>query len=67
MPVSVAVIIVVTATVAIATNPNSLGASRCPRISVPTRYHSFVTPSCKPFHRSARPARFSSLIIARAD
>jgi len=62
MPVSVAVIIVVMATVAIATSPNSFGASKCPRMSVPTRYSSFEIPSCIPFHKSALPARFSSLI-----
>src|ERR1700730_3121829 len=60
MPVSFAVITVVTATVAIATRPKSFGVRRRPRTSVPSRYTTLLVPSCAPFHKSARPARFSS-------
>src|ERR1700682_3058321 len=61
MPVSGAVITVVTATVAIATRPKSFGVRRRPRTSVPSRYTTLLVPSCAPFHNRARPARFSSL------
>src|SRR5882724_3522894 len=61
MPVSVAVMTVVIATVAIATRPKSLGVSRRPRIRVPSRYTTLLEPNWAPFHSTARPARFSSL------
>src|SRR4051794_23096372 len=61
MPVSVAVIIVVTATLAMATIPKSTGVSSRPRTSEVIRFRSRLDPSWAAFHSKALPARFSSV------